>query len=930
MPSAPERLEIRTSATKTGRHMIVDSDELEAIKAKFAEKDAMERGAPIDEPQLQAAAQALRALLDGKREAVQALGRGQLENFDKNYFPHIWQNPETAMGIYGRRPLEGSKGFLNARTIPFTTDGLRWRAYTPAGDFVGSFGTEGEAKMAAGTQGRVGPPLKPVTTNPVELALLKAREMDRYVYGQKVFQEMKASGLARFIRFGERAPVGWAKIDDNIARVWESPDYQVSEAYDHHMMQRLMQFAQDMGIDVSRSVKAPGMQGTVWGFARRNGTVWARVGGPETVLTHEIGHQLDYKYGLADQFVNDPATKGELRDLADLRMQGAEGQVTDGFKKYLRKGTEKMANMVHAYVHAPELMKEVAPNTFAKFDQFIDEHPELQGLRDIKPGLRLGTNAETVERSGMILKGEHFAPEEAATIINNHLSPGLQGNPLFDGFRKIGAMMNSAQLGLSLYHVGFTTMDSMVSKVALGLKQAARGDVLQGLGNVAQGLNPAQPVMNLIRGDRLLKAYLGDLSNPDLFPVVDAIVQAGGRVKMDDFYRNEAVNRFKQAVRQGDTLGAAKAFLPTILDRVNAPVFEKLVPRQKLGVFFDMAKDWLEQNPDADVETQRAGLGKLWDSVDNRMGQLVYDNLFWHHTLKDGLMATVRSVGWNLGTFRELGGGALDMAKVAEKGLTDRAAYVLALPFMAAAYGALTQYLYTGQAPRELKDYFFPRTGRIRPDGTEDRVSLPTYMKDVYAYGEDIHNAVAYGGDPTQTIKNKANPLISMVSQMLNNQDYFGGAIRNPADPAVQQLAQEASFLVDEVEPFSLRNYQQQAKEKGEDPSFLGYLTSPSMIGIAPAPGYVTKTPEQQESAAVSRLHDPLVQRFREQIQKGADIDKLVPEMLKSGLSRRDVKYIIESAAPHPHRLKKFGTDAPSESSPMSAPEGQPPGDNET
>ena len=187
-------------------------------------------------------------------------------------------------------------------------------------------------------------------------------------------------------------------------------------------------------------------------------------------------------------------------------------------------------------------------------------------------------------------------------------------------------------------------------------------------------------------------------------------------------------------------------------------------------------------------------------------------------------MATVRSVGWNLGTFRELGGGALDMAKVAEKGLTDRAAYVLALPFMAAAYGALTQYLYTGQAPRELKDYFFPRTGRIRPDGTEDRVSLPTYMKDVYAYGEDIHNAVAYGGDPTQTIKNKANPLISMVSQMLNNQDYFGGAIRNPADPAVQQLAQEASFLVDEVEPFSLRNYQQQAKEKGEAPQVKGVV----------------------------------------------------------------------------------------------------------
>jgi hypothetical protein len=56
-------------------------------------------------------------------------------------------------------------------------------------------------------------------------------------------------------------------------------------------------------------------------------------------------------------------------------------------------------------------------------------------------------------------------------------------------------------------------------------------------------------------------------------------------------------------------------------------------------------------------------LGKAWDSVDNRMGQVVYDNLFWRKSIKDIGMASVRSLGWNLGTFRELGGGALDFAK---------------------------------------------------------------------------------------------------------------------------------------------------------------------------------------------------------------------------------------------------------------------------
>jgi hypothetical protein len=69
-PSAPERLEIRTSATKTGRHMIVDSDELEAIKAKFAEKDAMERGAKEALAQVLLEESHREALADSQRKRV--------------------------------------------------------------------------------------------------------------------------------------------------------------------------------------------------------------------------------------------------------------------------------------------------------------------------------------------------------------------------------------------------------------------------------------------------------------------------------------------------------------------------------------------------------------------------------------------------------------------------------------------------------------------------------------------------------------------------------------------------------------------------------------------------------------------------------------------------------------------------------------------
>jgi hypothetical protein len=510
-------------------------------------------------------------------------------------------------------------------------------------------------------------------------------------------------------------------------------------------------------------------------------------------------------------------------------------------------------------------------------------------------------------------QGEYHALDDAARLLNNHLSPGLRGNAFYEAWRGLGQQLNGLQLGFSLFHLGFTTLDAMTSRVALGVKQISRGQPIKGFGNVVMGLFPAQPFINFYKGDKLLRAYLGKLDDPTFAPIADAIEQAGGRIRMDDFYRNAEVNAFQQALKRGDYLLAGRKALPTLLDRANAPIFEQLVPRQKLGVFFDMARDWLDRNPEASLEGRRAELGKIWDSVDNRMGQLVYDNLFWNRALKDGLMATVRSVGWNLGTFRELGGGVKDMLNLKEiaqnKSLSDRTAYVVALPMLAATYGAVTQMLYGAGPPRDMKDLFAPRTGRKRPDGSLDRVQLPTYMKDVYAYWKDVRGAVKYGEDPMQTLKNKAHPMISTVSQMLDNKDFYGAAIRNPADPAVKQVQDEAGYILKQMLPFSVRNYQQQAQTAKTQATAPGYLfENPALIGVTPAPGYVTKSEKQLESAEVSKLREPLMKRFQEDLRNGEQTAEAVRRMRAAGLSTRDIRYVLRSAGPpSPHRLKHFG-----------------------
>jgi hypothetical protein len=670
--------------------------------------DAMERGVPLKDADLSRAAVAIRKVLDERRDQVIALGKGNLENFNENYFPHIWKDKTAAAQFFTRRPLEGGKGFLKQRTYDYFSDGLK-----------------------AG--------LEPVTTNPVELAMLKAREMDRYIYGQRIFAEMKAAGVAKFVGFGDKAPDGWVKINDKIARVMQYSD------------------------------------------------------------------------------------------------------------------AEK----------------------------------------------------------AMILRGEYYAPEQAATLINNHLSPGLSGIAAFDMVRKAGNMMNAAQLGLSAFHLGFTTLDAMISKAALGIKQTSRGDVLKGMGSLAQSLNPAQPVMNLIKGDKLLKAYLGNLNDPELAPIVEALVQAGGRVKMDDVYKNSAANEFRQALRKGNYGSAALKALPRVMDLINKPIFEYLVPRQKLGVFFDMAKDALENKPDMSLDEKRQTMGKLWDSVDNRMGELVYDNVFWNRALKDALMVSVRSVGWNLGTFREIGGGIKDFKDVAKiGGLSDRTAYLFALPFVTAIIGSLTQYLMTGEAPKEPKDVFFPRTGNTRPDGTEDRLSLPSYMKDIAEYGHDLRNFAKYGDNPFNTVMNKLHPLISTMGQVITNKDFFGGAIRSPGDEPMQQALDEANYALKQITPFSFRNYMQQAKAKGEDPSIAGYLSSPSMIGITPAPGYITKNDEQTESAQVNKMREALITKFREEMRDGADWPEIRQRARDAGItSDGDLSFIRRSAEQRPPKhVKEFAS----------------------
>ena len=436
-----------------------------------------------------------------------------------------------------------------------------------------------------------------------------------------------------------------------------------------------------------------------------------------------------------------------------------------------------------------------------------------------------------------------YGPKEGVQLIDNHLSTGLQGKAWYRAYMQMGNILNQAQL-LGFFHLGFVSAESMTSKVALGLNQLAKGQLV----DAAKSLNPlavlASPVTSARTGDAMMKAYLTKMGSPDMLKAVQLAVAGGAKFGNEEIYKSQFSKAMMRGFREGSMAGITKGVLSApfaLAEKFAAPLMDHLVPRMKLGVIHDLAQMELKANPNMTPEEFRAAGSRIVASADNRMGQMTYDNLHWNKVFKDVLMASTRSVGWNIGTFRELGGGAVDFAK-AGKGLltgkgaetTYRMAYCMALPMVAGTLGAAIHYMATGQWPEELKDYFYPKSGGVNPDGTAARVSLPTYMKDVFAYATH----------PGTTLSHKVHPLISTVLAMMANKDYYGIKIANEDDKWHEQAMSELKFLGKQAVPFSLTGTQKLAQAGASPLALAG-----SLVGVAPAPGSITQSAAMNKAA---------------------------------------------------------------------------------
>lgn len=465
--------------------------------------------------------------------------------------------------------------------------------------------------------------------------------------------------------------------------------------------------------------------------------------------------------------------------------------------------------------------------------------------------------------AGPVTPGAYYAIEPQARLFNRYMSQGIAGKSAwYDMFRAAGNALNSIQLAWPGFHTAFVTMDTANSRFALGLQQAAHGQIVNAAGSLALGVGPGAVVKSLVTGTRLRKALLDPAAaSPEYRQLADDFIMGGGRLSMDQFYQSAAAGSFihgwkgfdprriaqqiAQMYRDAPPGWRKQVSLPVqvafrSLDTMMHPLMGWLVPRAKVGVFGEMMRAWHDANPNATLEDRAAASTRAWDNTEDRLGQYTYDNVFWDKTLKDVAFIGFRSVGWNLGTLRA-GAGAVadtgkfiaDAARLRRPEFTGRMAYGIAQFVNQALLGATITYLLTGSGPQSWLDYFFPRTGGTTPQGEPERLTPPGYVKDW----------IEWARAPAQTLANKVHPLISLGLQMKNNRDYYGGIIdASGIDPDVNMAAAYGDFLINSVMPFTVRGYGRLEAEGASQAA-----KTMSLFGFNPAPKSIV-SPERGEA----------------------------------------------------------------------------------
>lgn len=611
------------------------------------------------------------------------------------------------------------------------------------------------------------------------------------------------------------------------------------------------------------------------------------------------------------------AAKRPLEGNRAFLKQRTWGTIKEGMASGLKPVSTNPVDLV--------LLKYQQMDKFIAFHEFRKDLQERGWLKEMSAGERAPDGYARVDDPAFQkaggLQGYYAVPELVAKDVNNYLAPSLYRFSAWKSLRAVQNTIMSARLGMSMFHAGFTTLDNLVQHVGVGMQRAAEGDIAGSLNTILHGL--VSPVGAPLEGNRLIKQWLGQSqADPHTSAMLHLLEQGGARMTMSPTDYNNSLREVTRRVRRRELNAGTVGHALSAVGELSGWIIHRwLVPRQKMAarvmlLKFELdhfAKQLGKERGDyagiidamhPDVAKQLSG--KVVDAVDNRLGQMTYDNQFWNKTVREVSQAIIGAVGWQVGTVRTVTGGLRDIPRVfkpeelvatldkAEKITGARMsrfggnlANLIALGLVIGGADAVLQYLLSGNGPTEPKDYFIPKTGRRNPDDSEERLQLPTYWMDHYKLATH----------PLQTASHKLHPSISMLMEILSNKDYYGTQIRNPDESLHEQAEDIAKFVAKGFLPYSISNQSQLA----ETDSGAGERVS-NFFGVTRAPASVSRSKFQSFVAEKAYASLPRGSRTQEEADH-SDLMHAVEDQLRRGmqpdwgdLSAKDRKNALKAA----------------------------------
>jgi hypothetical protein len=570
---------------------------------------------------------------------------------------------------------------------------------------------------------------------------------------------------------------------------------------------------------------------------------------------------------------------GKIEGQAGFLKKRALGEFEDGLKQGL---VPKYDNPVEMFLATKaEREKFIAGyagmNDMAKagtIKRISDEAQVPQGWEPVPSG------AKGVLRNILKGDGEAYAPKDVNRILKNIVEPSKVGNnPIFRLAMDANNVATQTLLGLSAFHLRKVTQELVNLNMARALDMKIQGQEGAGKALLKSAVSPKDAIAH---GGDVQKILLGlKQASPEQARVTDAMIQGGMRAKGDSIYETQFGRKFAKAIRQGGVQGWARAAayaLPAGNEFLMQKGVFNYVQRAKLHLGYELTSDFLKKNPDADTATIRSEVGKISDHLDNVLGLMVRDNLFWNRTARDLATLSTLSVGWNYGSGRALAGGMVDLGKgigtLAKGGKvsdidTRRLSYLGTTAALTALTGATITYMATGKAPQSLRDYIFPPAGAKDRNGHDVRLNTGFYTSDWFDF---FH-------DPIGTLKAKGSPIMHEASDLIANRDFKGNKIFDTDEGWRKVAGQIADYLVKANTPLSIAQLRDSIQSGGSEAKSTG-LKVAGMLGVRTASKKLSMSDAEIEAQRLIEEQSKIGGRTQEEADKSELVHHLA-DMLR-------------------------------------------------